>query len=134
LVKARDPKRSPAGSPLFGDFADRLHGDHWQPDVDVYETEDAVVVRAELAGVRREDLRVTVDGDLLRIQGVREVGGGRAVRLHQMEIATGPFERRLRMPGDVDRNRVTARLEDGLLTVTLARRVPVRRSVKVERE
>ena len=84
--------------------------------------------------MRREALRVTIDADALRIQGVREGGGGGAVRLHQMEIATGPFERRLRMPADVDRDRVTAHLEDGLLTVTLRRRVPVRRSVKVERE
>jgi HSP20 family molecular chaperone IbpA len=51
-----------------------------------------------------------------------------------MEIATGPFERCLRVPVDVDRERVTAHLEDGLLTVTLGRRKPVRRSVPVERE
>ena len=130
----RNPKSREPGAQLFGEFADRLLGDHWQPDVDVFETEDAVVVRAELAGVRRDDLRVTVDGDLLRIRGRRGGGGATAVRLHQMEIATGPFERCLRVPVDVDRDRVTARLEDGLLTVTLARRKPVRRSVPVERE
>jgi HSP20 family protein len=117
----------------FGEFTDRLHGDHWQPDVDVFEIEDAVIVRAELAGVRREDLRVTVDGDLLRIRGLREGGGASAVKLHQMEIATGPFERCLRIPVDVDRDRVTAHLEDGLLTVMLGRRRPPRRNVPVER-
>lgn len=122
------------GSPLYGDFAERLRGDHWQPDVDVYETEDAVVVRVELAGVRRDALRVSVDGELLRIQGVREGAGVGAVRLHQMEIASGPFERRLALPPEIDRERVTAHLEDGLLTVTLRRRKPVRRSVQVEGE
>ena len=133
-MKVRDPKRGEPSAARYGDFADRLRGDHWQPDVDVFETEEAVVVRAELAGVRREELRVTVDGDVLRIRGIREGGGRSAVRLHQMEIATGPFERRLRVPVDVDRDRVTAHLEDGLLTVRLGRRAPVRRSVTIERE
>ena len=132
----RNPRPGePSSSPQrFGEFADRLHGDHWQPDVDVFETEEAVIVRAELAGVRRGDLRVTVDGDLLRIRGLREGSGAAAVRLHQMEIATGPFERCLRVPADVDRDRVTAHLEDGLLTVTLGRRKAVRRTVPIERE
>jgi HSP20 family molecular chaperone IbpA len=49
-----------------------------------------------------------------------------------MEIATGPFERCLRVPADVDRDRVTAHLEDGLLTVTLGRRKAVRRAVPIE--
>lgn len=119
---------------LYAGVADRLRGDHWQPDVDVFETDGAVVVRAELAGVRREDLRVTVDQNVLRIRGVRESAGAGVVRLHQMEIASGPFERRLRLPVDVDADRVSARLEDGLLTVTLARREPVRHDVRVERE
>jgi HSP20 family protein len=130
----RNPRLGEPSAQRFGEFADRLHGDHWQPDVDVFETEEAVIVRAEIAGVRREDLRVTVDQDVLRIRGLREGTGSGAVRLHQMEIATGPFERALRLPVDVDRDRVSAHLEDGLLTVTLARRKPVRRSVPVERE
>ncbi len=130
----RNRKQDQPGSSFYGDFGDRLHGDHWQPDVDVFETEEAVVVRAELAGVRRGDLKVTVDGDRLRIRGLRDGGGRTAVRLHQMEIASGPFERCLQIPADVDRDRVTAHLEDGLLTVTLARRKPIRRTVPVERE
>ena len=133
----RSPKPGKPGEAralLYGEFSERLHGDHWQPDVDVYETEDAFVVRAELAGVRRDDLRVTVDGERLRIRGIREGGDSRALRLHQMEIASGPFERSLRIPADVDRDRVSAHLEDGLLTVTMSKRVPVRRSVPVERQ
>ena len=130
----RNPRGGRSEPSLYGEFSERLHGDHWQPDVDVFETEDAFVVRAELAGVRRGDLRVTVDGEVLRVRGIRAGGGARAVRLHQMEIATGPFERSLRIPSEVDRERVTAHLEDGLLTVTMEKRKPVRRSVPVERE
>ena len=130
----RDPKRAETATPHYGDFADRLHGDHWQPDVDVYETEESVVVRAEIAGVRRDALRVTMDADVLRIQGQRDAAGTEASRLHQMEIATGPFERRLRLPVPVDRERVSAHLEDGVLTVTLGRKQPERREVPVSGE
>jgi len=122
-------------SELYGEFRDRLRGDRWQPDVDVFETGKAVVVRAELAGVRGEDLRVTVDGDTLRISGVRVAPEPSDVkRLHQMEIATGPFERRLRIPIGFERDGVSAHLADGFLTVTLLKRVPVRRTVPIDHE
>lgn len=127
-------KRDDPLAELLGEFADRLHGDRWQPDVDVFETAQTFVVRAELAGVRSQDLRVTVDGDELRIRGVRlppEAGDLR--RLHRMEIASGPFERRVRVPVPFEREGVTAHLADGFLTVTLPRRAPMRRRIEVER-
>ncbi len=104
----------------FGEFGDRLRGDSWQPDVDVFETETALVVRAEIAGVRSQDLNVKVDGQVLRIAGIRRAPDGSHVRrLHQMEIASGPFERRLRIPIPFDRSGVSAHVADGFLTVTL---------------
>ena len=128
-----DPRRTDPFAELYGEFADRLRGDRWQPDVDVFETESEVVVLAEIAGIRSEDLRVTVDGDELRISGVRRVPERSDVkRLLQMEITAGPFERRLRIPIAFDRERVSAHLADGFLTVTLPRRLPTRRHVKLE--
>lgn len=120
---------------MYGEFRDRLRGDRWHPEADVFETDKAVVVRVELAGVRGEDLRVTVDGETLRIAGVRVAPEPADVkRLHQMEIATGPFERRLRIPMPFERDGVTAHLADGFLTVTLPKRLPIRRRVPIERE
>jgi HSP20 family protein len=128
------PRRNDPFAELYGDLSERVRGDRWRPDVDVFETEQAVLVRVEIAGVRREDLHVGVDGQVLRISGVRRAPEGpNAVRLHQMEIATGPFERRVRIPMAFDRERVSAHLSDGFLTVTLPRRQPVRRVVQVER-
>ena len=125
-----NPKTTDPFSELYGEFPDRLRGDRWQPDVDVFETEGHVVVRVEIAGVPREDLRVSVDGDVLRISGERGTGETASVtRLHQMEIAAGPFERRIRLPVAFERDKVSARLTDGVLTVTLAKRGPVRRTV-----
>jgi HSP20 family protein len=127
-------KREDPFAELYGEFRDRLRGDRWQPDVDVFETEKSVVVRVELAGVPGGDLRVTVDGETLRISGVRVAPEPADVlRLHQMEIASGPFERRLRIPIAFEREGVSAHLADGFLTVTLPKHVPVRRKVPVER-
>ena len=120
-------------SELYGEFGDRLRGDRWQPDTDVFETDDDVVVRVEVAGVTREDVRVGVDGKVLRITGSRKAPEPSDVRrLHQMEIASGPFERRVEIAIPFDRNAVSAHLADGFLTVTLPKRVP--RRVKVDTE
>jgi len=117
---------------LYGEFSERLRGDRWQPDVDVYETETELVVRAEIAGIGGADLRVSVDGQELRISGMRRAPERRDLqRLHQMEIATGPFERVVPIPVAFDRERVTAHLAEGFLTVSLpkrrAQRIPIGR-------
>ncbi len=125
-----DPTRSDPFAELYGDFSDRLHGDRWQPDADVFETDDEVVVRVELSGVEGGDLRVSVEGSQVRVSGVRAPHEGAPIkRLHQMEIASGPFERRVRIPVAFDRDRVSAHLANGFLTITLAKRG--RRSVPV---
>lgn len=128
-------RRDDPFSELYGEFRDRLQGDRWQPDADIFETEKSLVVRLELAGVRGNDLKVSVDGDTLRISGVRVAPEPDDVRrLHQMEIATGPFERRLRMPIAFDREGVSAHLADGFLTVTLPKRAAVQREVEIATE
>jgi HSP20 family protein len=130
-----DPKGR--GDPLggfFGELAERFRGDRWQPATDVIETEKALVVRLELAGVRIDDLRVSVDGDVVRVSGARTAPPCSDVqRLHQMEIAFGPFERVLRIDEPFEREAVSAHLEDGFLTVTLPKRLPQRRRIEIER-
>ena len=127
-AKSHDPVAE-----IYGEFGDRLRGDRWLPDVDVFETKSGVVVRVELAGVRSEDLRVTVDGRTLRISGIRRVLDRSDVqRLHQMEIATGPFERRVQIPMPFERDEVSANLADGFLTVVLPNRPAGPRKVEIE--
>ena len=120
----------------FGRAGELVGGDRWRPAADVYETEKAIVVRLELAGVASTAVQVSVDGDLLRIRGVREAHvDAEAQRLHQMEIASGPFERTLRIGIPFERERVSAQLEDGFLRVTLPKRPagPRRIAVEIER-
>ncbi len=99
--------------------------------MDVFESEKAVLVRVEISGVQGDDIRVSVDGELLRISGVRSMPADEDVhRLHQMEIAFGPFERALRIQVPFDRDLVSAHLEDGFLEVTLPKRRPQRIEVE----
>lgn len=120
-------ERDPVGEGLFGEWlrpmAERLGHDRWQPAADVYETEKAVVVRLELAGVSPAEVQVSVDGEVLRIHGRREPRmDADAQRLHQMEIAFGAFERAIRIGIPFDRERVAAQIEDGFLRVVLPKR------------
>ena len=101
--------------------------------MDIFETESDLLVRVEISGVQGEDLRVNVDGDQVRVSGVRRVPvEGEVRRLHQMEIAFGPFERAIRIAVPFDRDRVSAHLEDGFLLVTLPKSLPRRRKIEVE--
>ena len=132
-IRSRD--RGDPLSDLLGDFSERLHADRWQPAADVYETEDTVVVRLELPGVTSDQIRVNVDQDRIRVSGVRRSPEGTPIRrLHQAEIAFGPFDRSIQISTEFDRDRVTARLEEGFLEVIVPKRKPVPRSVEVETE
>jgi HSP20 family protein len=126
------PRRDPSAE-LFGELSEWTPGDRWRPALDVFETEKAVVVRVELGGVRSEDVKVTVDGDTLRIQGARHAprSSAEVVRLHRMEIAFGRFERTVRIGIPFDRERVQAHLEGGFLTVELPKRDAARRRIEV---
>lgn len=110
-----------------------MRGDRWQPSADVFETATDIVVRFEVAGVRGEDLKVNVEGGVLRLRGVRRTPPSAAIeRLQQMEISFGPFEREIAIESSFDPAAVRARLEDGFLEVRIPKRETSRRTLKVE--
>ena len=101
----------------------------------MFETESEIRVRFEVAGVRGEDLKVNVEGSVLRLRGVRRTPPSEAIeRLQQMEISFGPFERELTIEASFDPDTVRARLEDGLLDVRIPKRAPKARKLPVERD
>ena len=95
----------------------------WLPAVDVYDAGDRIVLTAEIAGVRREDLSIEVQGNVLTLRGRRPLGrsGAGVESYRRMEVASGAFERSFTLPCPVDAERVEAALRDGVLTVTLPR-------------
>lgn len=88
--------------------------------LDVYETDDALVVKAALPGVKPEDVDISITGDNLIIRG--ECTGKEEVKresYHRQEIYYGTFSRSLAMPTRVDHEHAEAVFENGLLTITM---------------
>lgn len=94
----------------------------WTPVVDIRETKDQIEVVAELPGMRPEDVEVNVENNILSIAGEKKqevTEGGENGEYHLIERRCGRFERSFTLPRTVDPNKISAKVEDGLLTVTL---------------
>jgi len=94
----------------------------WVPVVDVRETKDAIEVVAELPGLRREDVEVNIENNILSIAGEKKqeyAEGNSEAEYHLVERRCGRFERSFTLPRTVDANQIAARFEHGLLTITL---------------
>lgn len=105
----------------------------WTPSVDISETETAYLVKAEIPGVKKEDVKVTIQGGMLTIEGERrQEKEEKGKKFHRIERTYGSFARSFRLPGDVDENSVKAEFKDGVLNVTLAKSEKAKpKSVKV---
>ncbi len=100
----------------------------WQPadfeegqlSLDVYETEKNIIVKSTIAGVKPDDLDITIDNDMLTIRGKRHDEAGEEGRdyLYQ-ECYWGSFSRSVILPVEVDAKKIDASLENGVLTITL---------------
>src|SRR4249920_2780586 len=91
---------------------------HWVPNTDVYVTDNGLVVKVELAGMRSEHLEITVEGNRLRIRGNRP-DGCRASKASflVMEINYGPFESVLELPPGYDLSQAKAAYLNGFLRI-----------------
>src|SRR5437762_2419676 len=99
----------------------------WKPPTDIYETEDALVVYMDIAGMRAEDFTVEFADGILTIGGERKPRREGKPHYHAMEVQVGPFERRFRLPVPVDPDSIRASYEHGFLEVRLAK-IPARLS------
>lgn len=90
----------------------------WRPPTDVYENDENVVVKMEIAGMRDEDLEVVMQDNLLLISGNRSDSQERKA-YHQMEIPFGKFSTGIELPVRVDTDMATAEYKDGFLTIVL---------------
>jgi HSP20 family protein len=89
------------------------------PPVNIWDAGEALVVEAELAGVRDQDLEVSAMGNELTIAGRRTPADGDKQTYHRRERGTGEFTRVITLPAEVDADQVEATLKDGVLTVRL---------------
>ena len=90
------------------------------PSVDIVEKDNNIIVRAEIPGIEKNDIEVTLSGDNLTIKGKSKHETKETTEdFHRCEISTGSFSRTLTLPSDVNGEKVKARFSNGLLEVTL---------------
>ena len=115
---------------LFGNFLERGHGREealgtgvWMPAVDIYETKDAICVRAELPGMDKEAIGVEVKDGVLTLRGERKIEKEvKEESSHRSERLYVTFHRSFTLPSSVDGEKVTARMKDGVLQVDLPKK------------
>ena len=90
----------------------------WTPPVDLYETDAAFVLTAELPGLRREQIEIHAEESRVTIRGDRS-GQVPCEQYHRVERGHGPFSRAFVLPEPIDVESVVADLRDGLLTLTI---------------
>ena len=124
---------------------DRLFGDFFSPRVltwepaelgfalDVYETDDALVVKGALPGVRPEEVDISVTGDVLTIKGeTKSEEETKDGNYHRRELRYGSFARSVPLPTRVNHEKAEATFENGILTVTLPKAEEVKpKSIKI---
>jgi HSP20 family protein len=106
------------------DGDDMLKGGDWTPPVDIYENKDhEIVLRAELPGLKREDIDIRVENSTLTLRGERKQEKEVSKEsYHRVERAYGIFTRSFSLPSTVDTEKVSAAFADGILTVKLPTR------------
>ena len=106
----------------------------WAPALDVEETDDAVIVKAEVPGIEAKDIDVALTGGILTIKGEKhEEKEEKTKQVHRVERSYGSFSRSVDVPEAVDAEKITANCKDGVLTVTLPKKPEAKgRQIKID--
>ncbi len=115
---------------LFDDAFTRplsISGVSASPAIDMYQTDDNVVVKAALPGLNPEDVDITVTGETLTLRGeFKQETEQKDINYHVREQRSGSFQRAIMLPTDVQANKAKADFDNGILTITM----PIAEEVK----
>ena len=104
--------------------AGEFDGGTWSPAVDLYESRDHLILKAELPEVDQSDIELRVDSNRISLRGERRMKEAvNQEHFHRMERAFGPFSRSFALPTPVDAKNVTAEFKNGILMVLLPKRI-----------
>jgi HSP20 family protein len=105
----------------------------YTPDVDITENSESIVLMADMAGVSAEGLNVSLENNVLTIEGSATLPALGKHRLAHAEFGTGEFRRAFTISNEIDRNAITASVKNGVLRLELPKATEARvRSIKVE--
>ncbi len=92
----------------------------WRPDVDIYDTDNALIVKAELAGVPKENVTVDVKDNILTIKGERSVDKEvKEENYYRRERSFGSFQRSFTLPAAINPDNIKATYKDGILEIEI---------------
>jgi len=95
---------------------------HWNPSLDLLETEDSLAAEVEVPGINPDDINISVTADLLTVTGEKkQEPGAQEKNYHVMERAYGRFSRSIALPIAVNPDRVEARYKDGILRIIMGK-------------
>jgi len=105
----------------------------WAPAVDIYETENEVVLTAEIPGIEEKDIEIKVEDNTLSLRGERKFEKEtKEENYHRIERAYGSFFRSFTLPAFVDQDRIEAEHENGVLKIRMPKRAELKpRKVKI---
>jgi len=128
----------PTGLRLFSDTVNRLFSDAqvrpWSPAVDIFETENEVVLKADVPDVDMKDIDIRLENGTLALKGERKFENEEKKKgFHRVERSYGTFARYFTLPDTVETDKVKADYKNGVLTITLPKKeVAKPRQIKVE--
>jgi len=104
--------------------------------IDVYETDNDFVIRSTIAGVKAEDLDITIENDIVTIKGSREKQTSEQAKKHYyQECYWGTFSRQVILPEEVDGSKAEATMKDGVLTLRIPKIEKIlKRKIAIKRE
>ena len=92
----------------------------WSPSVDIFETENSITVKAEVPGVKQDDIELSLENNVLTLKGERRFEKDtNDENYHRIERAYGTFSRSFSIPAVVDEDNIAADYKEGVLTITL---------------
>jgi HSP20 family protein len=134
-----DVEDFPNGLRLFQDTVNRLMSDQaatrpWAPLVDIFETDNELVLKADVPGVELKDIDIQLENDTLTIKGERKFEKEEKNKgFHRLERSYGTFTRYFTLPDTVEGENVKADFQHGVLTVTLPKKeVAKPKAIKVQ--
>jgi HSP20 family protein len=109
--------------PRFGHADTALLSGNWTPVVDIQDTKDNIIVKVDLPGFKKEDIKVSVQDEVLTISGERkEEANSKEEGYVSFERYYGRFHRSVLLPAPVNANKLSATYKDGVLGLTLGKR------------
>ncbi len=118
------------GSPSFRRISP--YGQGWMPAIDMYETDDRFVIKAELPGMEKSDIDISVTDHQLTLKGERKVEEeSKGENYYLSERSYGRFFRSIPLPSNADANKIEATFKDGVLEINIPK-IPESQAKKVE--